>query len=226
MPDLPLQLNELFHSIQGESTLAGLPTIFVRFQGCNLRCGYCDTPGAQEAGPGRSIDAWRLLEVILGHGCSHVCLTGGEPLIQRQAVAFLAQKLMETGRTVSLETNGSLPLAGLPDRLIRVVDLKTPGSGMAEHNLDKNLGQLGVGDQLKCVVAHRADFDWAVDRVRRADLPEKGVPVLFSPVQGRLDPASLAAWIMESGLPLRLQLQLHRLVWPREPEGTPIRLPK
>jgi len=105
------------------------------------------------------------------------------------------------------------------------VDLKTPGSGMAEHNLEENLLQLGAGDQLKCVVTNRADFDWAVDRMRRADLPEKGVPLLFSPVRGRLDPASLAAWIMESGLPLRLQLQLHRLVWPREPEGIPLRLP-
>ncbi len=223
LPDLKIQLNELFHSIQGESTLAGLPTVFVRFQGCNLSCGYCDTPRALEPGAGRTVNANMLLDLIEGRECRQVCLTGGEPLLQPQAVDFLARRLMKSGHTVSLETNGSLPIAGLPAGLRRVMDLKTPGSGMADHNHGENFGQLADGDELKCVVTGREDFLWAVERVRGAGLLER-VPVLFSPVRGSVEAAELAGWILETGLPLRLQLQLHRLIWKDGRDGAPMDL--
>lgn len=224
MPDLKIKLNELFHSIQGESTLAGLPTVFVRFQGCNLDCGFCDTPRARAAGPGRLVDAGALIVLIEARGCRHVCLTGGEPLLQREAVDLLARRLGGSGCTVSLETNGSLPIAGLPPGLRRVMDLKTPGSGMAHRNLVENLGQLGDGDELKCVITSREDFLWAVERVVAAGLPP-GVPVLFSPAGGSMVAAELAGWILETGLPLRLQLQLHRLIWPDGWDGSPLKMP-
>ena len=223
MPDLKIKLNELFHSIQGESTLAGLPTVFVRFQECNLFCGYCDTPRARVAGPGHAVDAETLVAMIENRGCRHVCLTGGEPLLQRDAVVLLARRLIGQGLTVSLETNGSLPLAGLPPGLRRVMDLKTPGSGMAGRNLAENLDQLGDGDELKCVITSREDFLWAVERVREANLPQS-VAVHFSPAGGVLEAAVLAGWILETGLPLRLQLQLHRLIWPDGRDGSPLDL--
>jgi len=223
LSDATLQLNELFHSIQGESTLAGLPTVFVRFQGCNLGCGYCDTPAAREPSAGTAVHAGELIGLIEAQGCRHVCLTGGEPLLQRGAVEWLAARLAAGGHTVSLETNGSLPIAGLPDGLRRVVDLKTPGSGMERHNLAENFGELRRGDELKCVVTGREDFSWAVKRVREAGLVER-VPVLVSPARGRVAADELAAWILESGLPLRLQLQLHRLVWPGGGDGRPVSL--
>lgn len=223
MPDLKIKLNELFHSIQGESTLAGLPTVFVRFQGCNLACGYCDTPRARQPGAGRTVSARHVLNLIEGLGCRQVCLTGGEPLLQSEAVVFLARRLMESGHTVSLETNGSLPIAGLPAGLRRVVDLKTPGSGMADQNHPENLGQLVNDDELKCVLTSREDFLWAVERVREADLLER-VPVLFSPARGCVEAGDLAGWILESGLPLRLQLQLHPVIWPDGRDGTPLDL--
>lgn len=223
MTDLQIKLNEVFHSLQGESTLAGLPTIFVRFQGCNLCCEYCDTPRARELGTGYRMGVEDLLVLIESRGCSAVCLTGGEPLLQREALEALSRRLIGSGHTVSLETNGSLPIAGLPPGLRRVVDLKTPGSGMADRILAENLDQLGEGDELKCVVTGREDFRWAIDLVREKDLPGR-VPVLFSPVAGDLEPAQLAGWILESGLPVRLQLQLHRLVWRDGRDGTPLDL--
>lgn len=169
------------------------------------------------------VDALDLLGLIEARGCRQVCLTGGEPLRQRSAAAFLARRLMASGHTVSLETNGSLPISGLPAGLRRVVDLKTPGSGMAGRNLAVNLGQMADGDELKCVVTGREDFLWAADRVREAKLLAR-VPVLFSPVRGLVEAAELAGWILETGLPLRLQLQLHRLIWPAGRDGSPIDL--
>jgi len=222
--ELPITLNEIFRSLQGESTLAGVPTVFVRLQGCTLRCAWCDTPRAREDGPGRVVDAGEVLDLVRRQQCRHVCITGGEPLLQREVVAFLARELMAGGHTVSVETNGSLPVAGLPAGLRRVMDLKPPSSGMADRNLPENLGQLGPGDELKCVVADEADFRWALDRVRSARLPAE-VPVLFSPVQGRLGAADLAGWILDSGETVRLQLQLHRLIWPTGPEGIALELP-
>jgi 7-carboxy-7-deazaguanine synthase len=221
VPESQIKLNEIFRSLQGESTLAGLPTVFVRLQGCNLRCTWCDTPGAREDGPARVIDATALVELVRRQRCRHVCITGGEPLLQREAVIILARELIASGHIVSLETNGSLPVAGLPAGLRRVVDLKPLSSGMADRNLPENLEQLGAGDELKCVVADEADFRWALGRVRAAGL-DAGVPVLFSPVQGRLNPADLARWILDCGETVRLQLQLHRLIWPDGPEGVAI----
>jgi 7-carboxy-7-deazaguanine synthase len=221
LSDLRIKLNEVFHSLQGESTLAGLPTVFVRFQGCNLSCGYCDTPRARGTGTGHGTAVEELVALIEGKGCPLVCLTGGEPLMQREGLASLARRLLGSDYSVSLETNGSLPIAGLPPGLRRVMDLKTPGSGMADQNLEENLDLLGQGDELKCVVTCREDFQWAIDRVRNADLPGR-IPVLFSPAAGHLEPAELAHWILSSGLPVRLQLQLHRLVWPDGRDGDPM----
>lgn len=223
MPDLRIKLNELFHSLQGESTLAGLPTVFVRFQGCNLSCGYCDTPRARGAGTGHETGVEELIALIQSRGCPLVCLTGGEPLMQREGLEAVVRQLLGSGYTVSLETNGSLPIAGLPAGLRRVMDLKTPGSGMADRNLGENLDQLGEGDELKCVVTCEEDFRWAIEQVRAADLSGR-IPVLFSPASGQLEPAELAHWILSCGLPVRMQLQLHRLIWPDGRDGDPVDL--
>jgi 7-carboxy-7-deazaguanine synthase len=169
------------------------------------------------------VDAEALIVLIEEFGCRHVCLTGGEPLLQREAVVWLARRLIGGGFTVSLETNGSLPIAGLPSGLRRVLDLKTPGSGMTHHNLAENLDQLDDGDELKCVITRREDFLWAVERLQQTGLPQ-GVPLLFSPAGGCVEAAELAGWILETGLPLRLQLQLHRLIWPDGRDGSPLDL--
>ncbi len=210
-----LVINEIFHSIQGESTLAGRPCVFVRLTACDLRCSWCDTEYAFYEGTKREVED--VVAEVLRFHCDLVELTGGEPLLQ-PAVHELAEALLARGKTVMIETGGHRDISVLDARVRRIVDVKTPSSGEAERMLWSNLEGLRDGDEVKFVIQDRADFDYSVDVVRRHDL-EGRVPLLFSPVHGRLEPAELARWILESGVNARLQLQLHKLLWPHAMRG-------
>ena len=204
-----LRVTEIFHSIQGESGRVGLPTVFVRLTGCPLRCVWCDTGYAFSGGEFLSIDD--ILQRGAGYNCATVCVTGGEPLAQNSCPQLLAA-LCEAGHSVSLETSGALDIGGIDPRVARIVDLKAPGSGEQARNRWENLDLLTPSDELKLVLASREDYDWAVSACRQHRLFER-CPVLFSPVQGQLDPAALAQWILDDRLPVRFQLQLHKLLW-------------
>lgn len=207
---------EIFRSLQGETTLAGRPAVFLRVAGCNLRCRYCDTTYAY--GPGTPYSVAALLEAVDAHPAGDlVVVTGGEPL-SAPLVPALCQALADRGRTVLLETNGSLDLSGLDPRVRRILDVKCPGSGEAEANRWSNLALLTASDEVKLVLTDRADFDFAREVAARHRLLER-CPVLLSPAAGVLDPAELAAWILASGQPFRLQLQLHRVLWPGRDRG-------
>lgn len=208
-----LRLTEIFLSIQGESTRVGLPTVFVRLTGCPLRCRWCDTAYAFEGGEPMSID--EVLAAVARHGVPTVCVTGGEPLAQRHCAALLVA-LCDAGYSVSLETSGALDIAGLDPRVARIVDLKPPGSGEVQRNRLENLEVLTANDEIKIVLADENDYLWARTRIERDRLAER-CTVLLSPVQGELDPADLAAWILRDRLPVRLQVQLHKLIWGNQP---------
>lgn len=216
MPALPdpesratLRVTEIFHSIQGESSRVGLPTVFVRLTGCPLRCVWCDTEYAFSGGD--SLSVADILQRVAGFDCATVCVTGGEPLAQKNCLPLLVA-LCDAGHSVSLETSGALDIGGIDPRVARIVDLKAPGSGEQTKNRWENIGLLTPHDELKFVLASREDYDWAVSACRQRRLFEP-CPVLFSPVQGQLDPAQLAQWILDDRLPLRFQLQLHKLLW-------------
>lgn len=207
-----LRINEIFYSIQGESTRVGLPTVFVRLTGCPLRCRWCDTEHAFSAGESLSLPV--ILERVAQYQCRHVCVTGGEPLAQKGCAALL-QALCAAGYEVSLETSGALDLTPVPRGVAKIMDLKAPDSGEAEKNRWENLQLLGPGDEIKIVLASAADYAWARRMLEEHRLA-KICPVLFSPVQGPLDPAELAAWILRDHLPVRFQLQLHKILWGSE----------
>ncbi|MFN6961507.1 MAG: 7-carboxy-7-deazaguanine synthase QueE [Rhodocyclaceae bacterium] len=204
-----LRVCEIFHSLQGESTRAGLPTVFVRLTGCPLRCVWCDTTYAFSGGQTLSLDA--ILAHVAAFGCKTVCVTGGEPLAQSGCQALLTA-LCDAGYSVSLETSGALDIAGVDPRVSRIVDVKAPGSGEAEKNRWENLACLRPNDELKFVLASRADYDWAKSALAKRHLTEI-CPVLFSAVADRLPPAQLAEWILADRLPVRFQLQLHKVLW-------------
>ena len=212
-----IRLYSFFVSIQGESTRAGLPCAFVRLAGCPLACLYCDTPEARTAG-GVPTELGDVVARCLSTGVRLVEVTGGEPLGQPGAIPLLAA-LADAGLEVMLETSGALPIRAVDSRVRVVMDIKTPGSGMVDHFCEDNLDILARGrHEVKLVVTSRADFDWAVDRVRGADLANR-CDVLVSPVQPDVEYGELAAWILASGLPLRFQPQLHRLIWPASPQA-------
>ncbi len=215
-----LALCELFESIAGESSLAGLPAVFIRLAGCNLRCAWCDTRHSWE--PGRPIGLAHLFERVAGRRPQLVVITGGEPLTQPQTPA-LCRRLLAAGKRVQVETNGSLSIAGLPAAVQRVLDIKTPSSGESRRMDWDNLERLRPGDDLKLVLADRSDFDWARDRLQQRP-PPAGVKVLLSPAAGQLAPERLAAWLLASGWQVRLQLQLHRRLWPDGRDGCAIPL--
>lgn len=202
-----MRITEIFYSIQGESTRAGLPCVFVRLTGCNLRCGWCDTEYAFQGGSEMSLG--EILGEVKRFDCRLVEITGGEPLLQAE-VHPLMTGLAEAGYTVLLETSGSIDISDVDPRVIKIVDLKCPGSGECDSNLWENLARLSPKDEVKFVVKDRADFDWACAVVRERDLTARHA-ILISPVHGVLDPRSLSEWILESGLDLRLQLQIHKL---------------
>ncbi len=207
-----LKVTETFVSIQGEADAVGWPTLFIRLTGCPLRCVYCDTQYAFHGGEWRALD--ELLEIAHASGVRHVCVTGGEPLAQRACLDLLAA-LCDQGYSVSLETSGAMDVAPVDPRVSRVVDLKTPGSGEAARNRYENLDVLTTRDQLKIVVCSRADYEWARDFLRgRAALP---CAVLLSPSWGQVNPRELAEWILADRVDVRLQVQLHKLLWGEEP---------
>lgn len=211
-----MRITEIFYSIQGESTFAGRPCVFVRTTGCNLRCVWCDTAYAFYGGRDLSVEEIVGEVERLGGGCRLAELTGGEPLLQ-QEIGALARALLDRGYTVLCETGGSLDIDRLPREVIKIVDVKCPGSGESDRNLWSNLEKLGPGDEIKFVIRDRADYEWALGVVRERALT--GRPVLFSPVWGALDLKDLAEWILADGAPVRLQTQLHKHIWGPEAVG-------
>ncbi len=210
-----LQVSEIFSSIQGESHWAGYPCTFVRLAGCNLDCAYCDTRYARQGGTPMPLE--EVLRAVAREGLGTVEVTGGEPLVQPGTPALL-EALLEEGRRVLLETNGSLPLDPVPPGVHVIMDLKTPGSGMADRNRWENLSALRPTDEVKIVCRDRADYAWAVEVIRTRGLAGR-VKVSLSPVWGRLDPALLAGWMLDDRLDVRLQVQLHRILWPGRDRG-------
>lgn len=208
-----LRITEIFYSLQGEGRSVGWPTVFVRLTGCPLRCGYCDTRYAFQGGEWRSLDA--ILDTVASWRSRHVTVTGGEPLAQKPCLTLL-QRLCDAGYEVSLETSGALDIGPVDPRVVRVMDLKTPGSGEVERNRYGNIPLLTTRDQVKFVVCDRADYDWSVEQLNRYRLAER-CEVLFSPVYGQLAPRELAGWILADQLPVRFQLQLHKILWGDEP---------
>jgi 7-carboxy-7-deazaguanine synthase len=215
MGPVALRVNEIFHSIQGESTHAGRPCVLVRLTGCNLRCVWCDTAYAFHEGRSLSVD--EVLEQVRGFGCRLVEVTGGEPLLQAEAIPLLA-RLVDCGFEVLLETGGSLPIRDVPRGVKRIVDVKCPGSGESHRNRWDNVDELRDGDELKFVLAGRADYDWAVREVRERALGDRA-PILFSPVHGAVDGAELARWVLDDRLAVRVQVQLHKVLWPSATRG-------
>jgi 7-carboxy-7-deazaguanine synthase len=201
-----MRITEIFYSIQGEGTRAGLPCVFVRLAACNLRCVWCDTTYAFDGGTEMSVE--EVVREVARYACRSVEITGGEPLLQKEVHPLLS-RLADAGYTVLLETSGSLDVSEVDPRVIRIMDIKCPGSGESARNRWENLGLLSPKDEIKFVIRDRADFDWACTVVRERDLAAKH-PVLLSPVHGELDPALLSRWILESGLDVRLQIQLHK----------------
>lgn len=208
-----LRITEIFHSIQGEADAIGWRTVFVRLTGCPLRCVWCDTEYSFYGGDWRDIDD--IVAEVASHGAKHVCVTGGEPLAQKRCLILL-QRLCDAGHDVSLETSGALDVAQVDPRVRKVMDLKAPDSGEAKRNLWSNIEHLLPHDQVKIVIASRADYEWARDVVAEHDLIKRCM-VLFSPVHGAIKPRELAEWIIEDKLDVRFQLQLHKLLWNDEP---------
>jgi 7-carboxy-7-deazaguanine synthase len=204
-----LRVTEIFYSIQGETSRIGLPTVFVRLTGCPLRCTYCDTTYAFSGG--RNMEQAEILAEVASHHARYVTVTGGEPLAQRGCLQLLAD-LCDAGYEVSLETGGALDVSAVDARVMKVLDIKTPGSGEADRNLWDNLAVLSRRDEIKFVLCDEADYRWAVQVLRQHGLAAR-CGVLFSPALGRLEPATLAGWILRDELPVRLQVQLHKLLW-------------
>ncbi|MFV8835443.1 7-carboxy-7-deazaguanine synthase QueE [Aquisalimonas sp.] len=205
-----LRITEIFHSLQGEARSVGWPTVFVRLTGCPLRCHYCDTAYAFHGGDNRSLP--EIMAEVQRYGSRHVTVTGGEPLAQRKGCLALLQALVDADYEVSIETSGAMDISGIDSRVSRVVDLKTPASGESGRNLWSNIELLEPNDQVKFVICDRADYDWAravLDEHALADRCE----VLFSPSFGQLSGRDLADWVVADALPVRFQLQLHKLLW-------------
>ena len=213
---MSLTINEIFHSIQGESTFAGQPCVFVRLTACDLRCRWCDTAYAFHEGRKMSLDD--TLAAIDAFGCPTVEVTGGEPLLQPD-VYPLMQRLLDAGKTVLIETGGHRSIEDVPAGVIRIVDVKCPGSGESAKNDWSNLDRLTAIDQVKFVIADRADYEFARDVVRRERLETRCGAVHFSPVHGELHPRVLSEWVLEDRLPVRVQLQVHKYIWGADVRG-------
>jgi len=206
---MSLRIFEIFHSLQGESSRVGLPTVFVRLTGCPLRCGYCDTEYAFHGGSTQSFE--EILANVASYQAQYVCVTGGEPLAQKGCHALL-KMLCDAGYQVSIETSGAMDISQVDRRVSVIMDIKTPGSGEVGKNLWSNISALEAKDEVKFVLVDRADYDWAKQILAQYDLTQK-CPVLLSPVYKTLPPADLATWVLEDRLPVRMQVQLHKILW-------------
>ena len=205
-----LRINEIFYSLQGESSTVGLPTVFVRLTGCPLRCGYCDTEYAFHDGTQISLD--EILTTVESFRARHVCVTGGEPLAQPNCLVLL-KALCDKGLHVSLETSGAMDIAAVDARVAVIMDLKTPGSGECDRNLESNIGHLKRADEIKFVICDRRDYDWAKAKIDQYDLRDRVGEILLSPSFGQVDYADLAAWVLQDHLSVRMQVQLHKIIW-------------
>ena len=208
-----LRITEIFHSLQGEARDVGKPTVFVRLTGCPLRCAWCDTEYAFHGGDWRDIAG--IVDEVAAYGARHVCVTGGEPLAQKRCHALL-KALCDAGFDVSLETSGAVDVSDVDGRVVKVMDLKAPGSGEESRNRWSNLDALTRRDQIKFVLADRADYEWARAVIAQRDLA-RVCEILLSPVHGTLEPRDLAEWILADRLPVRMQIQLHKLLWGAQP---------
>jgi len=211
-----IRVHEIYESIQGESTFAGLPCTFVRLSRCNLRCRWCDTPQAFEGGT--LMPRAEVLAKALSFGTPLVELTGGEPLLQEGAIPLLLE-LCDAGRTVLLETSGERDISAVDPRVHRIMDLKAPGSDESHRNRWENIAQLTERDEVKIVLADRADYEWASDVIVEHDLPSRVNEILLSPVWGELDPRDLVRWVLEDNLPVRVQIQMHKVIWDATTQG-------
>jgi 7-carboxy-7-deazaguanine synthase len=211
-----LSINEIFYSIQGESTYAGKPCVFVRLAGCDLRCSWCDTSYAFAEGRKMSIDD--IVRQVGGYGSALVEVTGGEPLLQED-VYPLMERLLDEGQTVLLETGGQIDVSRVPGAVVKVMDVKCPASGESDKVDWRNIDRLGSRDQVKFVIQDRRDYEFARDTVARHALDRRCAAVLFSPVHGVLNPKDLSEWILEDRLPVRLQLQIHKHIWGADVRG-------
>jgi len=211
-----LRINEIFHSIQGESTWAGRPCVFVRLTGCNLRCVWCDTEYAFREG--RQMPVAEIIERVRAYGCDLVEVTGGEPMLQKGIYA-LFDGLLDARLTVMLETSGESDLSRVDPRVIKIMDLKCPGSGESERNRWSNLDALTARDEVKFVLADRRDYEWAREEICSRRIGERVNAVLMSPAFGLLEPQKLAEWILADRLPVRMQLQMHKHIWPPDTRG-------
>ncbi|MDD4890737.1 MAG: radical SAM protein [Phycisphaerae bacterium] len=214
MPEM-LIVSEIFFSIQGESTYAGRPCVFVRLAGCNLGCAWCDTGYARDGGEAMTVE--QVVDRMLAFGCPLVEVTGGEPLLQPAALPLM-RMLADRGLTVLLETNGTCDISGVDPRVVRIVDIKCPGSGESDQVLWSNIAALTARDEVKFVLTNRPDYEWAREAVATHRLADR-CQVLFGPVLGNLAPADLAGWILADRLPVRLQVQLHKVIWPGAERG-------
>ena len=208
-----LRLTEVFLSLQGETSRAGLPTVFIRLTGCPLRCRWCDTPYSFQGGETVTLNS--ILTRVAEYGVSTVCVTGGEPLAQKNCPTLLSA-LCDAGYSVSLETSGALDVGMVDPRVSRIVDIKPPESGEEARNRWENIAHLTPRDEIKFVLASRADYEWAREVMRSQKL-DQVCPILFSPVQGELPPAQMAEWVLADRLPVRMQVQLHKMLWGNTP---------
>ena len=208
-----LRITEIFHSLQGESTRVGLPTVFIRLTGCPLRCVYCDTAYAFEGG--RRIEIEEIVAQTLSYGTTYVTVTGGEPLAQPECLTLMTA-LGDAGLDISLETSGAMPIEKVDPRVSRIMDLKTPSSGECHRNRYENIGHLNKNDELKFVIETQDDYEWCKSKLIEYQLADRVLAVLFSPVQGKMNPTWLANKIVEDKLPVRFQIQLHKSLWGEE----------
>jgi 7-carboxy-7-deazaguanine synthase len=213
MSESRLRITEIFHSLQGESLTAGCPTVFIRLTGCPLRCGYCDTAYAFKGGEWMELD--EILAQVASYETPYVTVTGGEPLAQKPCLDLL-QRLCDADYKVSLETSGALDISRVDPRVVRVMDLKTPGSGEVERNLYANIAHLQQHDQVKFVICSRVDYQWALDIIAEYKLNEY-CEVLFTPGYGQQDATELADWVLQDKIPVRMQIQLHKYLWGNVP---------